>query len=141
MKRLAILFAALLFASAARADFGQYESHTLNGNTLTIESSVGALRITAVDDAAFEVHYVEDGVRQLPSFALAPVDDDHAIAVEDTDDRLTLRIEGLEAVVEKSGMRIAYFRDGQPLVAEHEVDLRHDAGRLIGADAPYRRAT
>ena len=107
MKRLAILLATLLVASAAQADFGQYASHTLDGNTLTIESTLGELRITAVDDAAFEVHYVEDGVRQLPSLALAPSDVNPAIAVEDTDDRLTLRIDGLEAVVEKNPLRIA----------------------------------
>ena len=79
-----MLFAALLSASAAWADFGQYENHTLDGDTLTIESTLGTLRISAVDDSAFEVHYVENGVQQLPSFALASRDLGHAIAVEES---------------------------------------------------------
>jgi oligosaccharide 4-alpha-D-glucosyltransferase len=129
LKRLAILLAALLSATAARADFGQYEDHTLDGDTLTIESTLGTLRISAVDDAAFEVHYVEDGVKQLPSFALASKDGAHAVEVEETDEQLTLRIDGLEAVVEKSPLRIAYYRDGEPLVAEEHGYFAYETTR------------
>ena len=116
MKRLILLLA--FAASATWADFGEYESHSHDGNTLTIASSAGKLRITAVDDAAFEVHYVEDGVKQLPSFALAPQDRDFDGAVTESDDTIDFAIDGITAVVSKSPVRIAYLKNGEPLVEE-----------------------
>ena len=72
LKRLCLFLAVLLAAPMVHADFGEYQSHHLSGQTLTITSTAGELHISAVDDAAFEVHYVEDGVKQLPSFAIEP---------------------------------------------------------------------
>ncbi len=72
MKQLGTLIVALLATTTTWADFGEYRSHDLKDNLLVINSTLGELRITAVDDAAFEVHYIEDGVKQLPSFAIAP---------------------------------------------------------------------
>ena len=118
MNRIATLLAALLLTNAAWADFGQYESHALDGNTLTIDSTLGELRITAVDNAAVEVHYIEDGVKQLPSFALAPLQAAHDAVVESTDTRITFSIEGLTAVVDKSPVRLSFYRDGELLLAE-----------------------
>ena len=64
MRQLGMLFVALLATTTTWADFGDYRGHELNDDTLVITSTLGELRITAVDDAAFEVHYVEDGVKQ-----------------------------------------------------------------------------
>ncbi len=128
MKRFALLLVALLSADPARADFGQYEDHSFGGNVLTIESTLGTLRITAVDDAAFEVHYIENGVRQLPSFALAPRPGEHAGSVRESDDSVSFAIAGITAVVDKSPVRLAFFRDGQPLVAEEQGYVRTDEG-------------
>ncbi|MDH3275890.1 MAG: hypothetical protein OEM99_15270, partial [Gammaproteobacteria bacterium] len=65
----AILVACL--ASAAHADFGEYLGHNLDGKTLVVHTDMGELRITPRDEAALEVHYLENDVKQLPSFALA----------------------------------------------------------------------
>ena len=118
MNRFVILFVTLLATSAATADFGTYRSYEVEDQTLIIASDVGELRITAIDDAAFEVHYVESGVKQFPSFALAPESGHVVTAVAETDETLSIMVDGLTAVIEKSSLRLAFLRDGEPLVEE-----------------------
>ncbi|MCG8370119.1 MAG: alpha-amylase family glycosyl hydrolase [Proteobacteria bacterium] len=127
MKRLIPLLA--FAASAAWADFGEYEGHALDGNTLTVSTSRGELHLTAVDDAAFEVHYVEAGVKQLPSFALAPRTREFAVATAETGKTLAVMIDGLTAIVDKSPVRVSYFRDGEPLVEEEHGYFAHETVR------------
>lgn len=116
MKKLILL---LTFAtSASWADFGEYQSHLRDGDTLTVSTTVGSLSITAVDDAAFEIHYEQDGVKQLPSFALAPQDQEFAPRVSETDDSIAFELKGITAIIDKSPVRISYLRNGEPLVAE-----------------------
>jgi oligosaccharide 4-alpha-D-glucosyltransferase len=127
LKRLILLLA--FAASATWADFGEFEGYVHDGNTLTITSSAGDLRITAVDDAAFEIHYVENGVKQLPSFALAPQNRDFATAVTETDSTVTFRIDGITAVVDKSPVRVSYLRNGEALVEEEHGYFAHETVR------------
>ena len=111
--------AALLLTSfAARADFGDYEDHALLGQSLLVETTMGSLRITAVDDSAFYVHYVEDGVAQLPSFALAGIPDPQATALTANEDTLELVIDGLTATVTRSPVTLSFSRNGEALIAE-----------------------
>ena len=97
MNRFAILFAVLLTTSTASAEFGTYQSHEVADRRLVITSELGELRITAVDDAAFEVHYIQTGKQQLPSFALAPTRGDVVSAVAETDTTLSIMVDGLTA--------------------------------------------
>ncbi|MEM1175145.1 MAG: TIM-barrel domain-containing protein [Pseudomonadota bacterium] len=116
MRRLLLLLLAI--APTAWADFGDYEKHAVLGQSLLVETSMGAVRITAVDDSAFYVHYVEDDIRQLPSFALKGIPEPVSTVLQESDDRLEFAIDGLTAIVSKSQVRIAFEQDGQPLVAE-----------------------
>ena len=130
MQRIFLLaFAALGWSAAAQADFGEFEGHELVGQTLVIETSIGELRITAVDDAALEVHYLEDGVKQLPSFALAGSSADVTLAVSETDQSIAYAIDGLIAVINKSPVRIDYASDGSPLLAEEHGYFAYDTVR------------
>lgn len=113
----------------AAADFGTYQSHELLDQTLVIASEKGELRISAVDDAAFEVHYVEQDVKQLPSFALAPNLPVVTTAVAETDATLTFMVDGLAAVIEKSPLQLSFLRDGQALVEEHDGYFADDTTR------------
>jgi len=110
--------ALLLLASPAFADFGEYESHALVGQALIVETDIGEMCITAIDDSAFEVNYREDAVRQLPSFAKADPPPLVQATVSETDATIEFVIDGLTAVVSKSPLRVSYFKDGEPLVAE-----------------------
>ncbi len=123
---------ALLLVCLARpalADFGSYESHTLTGQALVVQTDIGEMSITAVDDAAFEVHYREGGVRQLPSFALAGPPAAVTAGVVDHGDSLEFAIDGLSAIVDKAPVRVRFERGGQPLVAEEHGYYAHETVR------------
>ena len=118
------LLFALIAATAATwatpvvADFGDYRSHEQQGQTLLVTTDVGQLRITVIDEAAFEVHYVAEDSARFPSFALAgPPPQLHA-RLEETDATLVFAADELTAVIEKSPVQIRYLRDGRPLVEE-----------------------
>ena len=128
--RTAPTVAVLLFlAQAALADFGTYESHALVGQSLIVRTDIGEMSISAVDDAAFEVHYRQDGVKQLPSFAMAGIPLPVEVSASDRDDSIELSIEGLTAVVEKSPVRVRFLRDGRPLVKEEHGYYAHETMR------------
>jgi len=130
MRRL--FLAAVLVVSvgpAARADFGEYLSHDLNGQTLAVHTEMGELRITALDDAAFEVHYLESGVGQLPSFALADKLPWVSTAVTETQQAIEFSVEGLTAVITRSPVSIAYTNKTGALFAEEQGYFSNDIAR------------
>ena len=121
MNKLLLVFIAATAATwttPVAADFGDYRSHEQQGQSLLVTTDVGQLRITVIDEAGFEVHYVADGSTQYPSFALAgPPPQLHA-RLEETDATLVFAADELTAVIDKSPVRIRYRRDGQDLVGE-----------------------
>jgi oligosaccharide 4-alpha-D-glucosyltransferase len=129
LKRIALLLVALWAAGPSLADFGEYRSHASDGDTLVIVSTRGELRITPVDDAALEVHYVEEGVNQLPSFALAPQARAGAGTIEETDTSVSFSIEGIKAVIDKSPVRVSFYQNDQPLVAEEHGYFAYETTR------------
>jgi oligosaccharide 4-alpha-D-glucosyltransferase len=129
LRRLIAIVAIACGAPIAVADFGEYQSHELVGQTLIVRTGIGVLRVTAVDNAAFEVHYVEDGVKQLPSFALAGEPTELATAVSETDQTLAFAIDGLIAVINKSPLRIDYASQGESLVAEEHGYFAYETVR------------
>lgn len=125
----AALIVASCSASTAFADFGEYRDHELDGQTLSVVTDRGQLRITAIDNAAFEVHYVEEGVKQLPSFALAGNPPEITTAVVETNLSISFAIDGLTAVVNKSPVRIEYSGNGRSLVSEQGGYFADDTAR------------
>ncbi len=107
-----------IFCGTADADFGDYLAHEIGGQSLTIETSRGTIRLTAVDDGAIYVHYVEDGVKQLPSFALDPAIEAVTTAVHDGADSIEFGTDLITAKISKSSARIEFLRNREPLVAE-----------------------
>ncbi|MGR9092704.1 MAG: TIM-barrel domain-containing protein, partial [Gammaproteobacteria bacterium] len=121
---------AILIATPAVADFGDYQNHSLNGQTLVVTSTIGELRITPLDNAAFEVHYIEDGVKQLPSFAIADHErGDIVNAISQTDSTIAFMMDGLTALVEKSPVRVSFLRNGESLVSEEHGYFAYDTIR------------
>ena len=125
-----ILALAIFLAAPAAADFGQYLNHNLDGESLVVVSDMGQLRITPVDDAAFEVHYIEDGVKQLPSFAIDQArSTEITSAVIESDASLAFTIDGITAIVDKSPIRVSFLRNGEVLVAEEHGYFAYDTVR------------
>ena len=130
MRRLAVIAVlAAYLAPAAHADFGTYASHELAGQTLTVRTDRGELRITALDDASVEVHYLEEGVQQLPSFAIASDPPKIPVAVAETANSVSFTIDGLIAVVNKSPVRVNYAGSGEGLFSEEQGYTTSDSGR------------
>ena len=129
MKRTILIVAALFATTTASADFGQYQSHTLDGQSLVVTSDIGELSITAVDDAAFEVHYRESGIKQLPSFAIGERQTNIVTALSESANAITFMVDGITAVVEKSPLRVSFLEDGEPLVSEEHGYFAYDTVR------------
>ena len=143
--RFPALIAALLAISAtpAVADFGDYQTHELQGQSLLVKTDVGQLRLTVIDEAGFEVHYVTKDTTQYPSFALAGPPPQLRADFEETETTLVFSAEELTAVIDKSPLRIRYLSDGQDLVeeapgyyaGENEVGFRFrldDGEKILG---------
>jgi oligosaccharide 4-alpha-D-glucosyltransferase len=113
-----LVFTCICWAGATHADFGDYVNHRADPSTLLIETTLGDLQITTIDAAGFEVHYREDGRKQLPSFALAESLPIVKSSLAETDATLEFAAPGLTAVVQKSPLRIDFYRDGEILTSE-----------------------
>jgi len=130
MRRLLYTTALLIgFVSAAHAEFGEYLGHDLDGQTLRVHTDMGELRITARDDAAFEVHYLEKGVKQLPSFALAGEPPEIPVALFESQQSFVFAVDGLMAFINKSPVRIDYARDGNQLFSEEQGYFNNENAR------------
>ncbi len=124
-----VVAAALLLSSTVRADFGDYVNHEVRGQTLTVTTTIGALHVTALNHEAFEIHYVEDGVRQLPSFAIAGDPLPVTSVVSTTSGALAFTTGELTALVSRRPVRVEFIKDGEPLVAEEHGYFAHETVR------------
>ena len=77
-----------------------------------------------IDDAGFEVHYLESGITQLPSFALAGPPPQIRATLTDNGDTLEYAAPGLAAVVHKSPLRIVFARDGDAVFHTYSTFAR-----------------
>ena len=123
-----LLFLVLISPSVFAA-FGEYESHAHVGQALIVQTDMGEMCITAIDDGAFEVHYRERGMTQLPSFARAGLPASLATSVNETGGEIRFNVDDFVAVVTKSPVRVRFLRNGQPLVAEEHGYYAFDTMR------------
>ncbi|WGL18416.1 glycoside hydrolase family 31 protein [Microbulbifer bruguierae] len=120
------LFLAGALQPAVAADTREYQQHHLQSGALVIDTSDSQVTLTPLNSGALEVHYQREGLKQLPSFAIAPNrNDDSAQLKSDihaqlsvSDDALRFALGGLTAVIHKSPFAIEYQRDGESLLAE-----------------------
>ena len=121
-------FAQTLFCAAAclvplistPAFARDYVRHELIGNTLSVYTTDGVVKLRALGSDALEIAYEPDGVRQLPSFALpeAPAIAPAAVELGEEAGVLHFRAGALTATIEKTPLRLRYSRHGEHLVAE-----------------------
>ncbi|MEJ2128181.1 MAG: glycoside hydrolase family 31 protein [Woeseiaceae bacterium] len=117
-KRSLLMLLGICWAGIAQAEFGNYVNHRVDLSMLVIETDRGELQITTIDDSAFEVHYREEGHEQLPSFALTTAATQVRSQFTETDTSLEFSAPGLTAVVQKSPVRIDFYRNGESLLSE-----------------------
>jgi oligosaccharide 4-alpha-D-glucosyltransferase len=120
---------AFLSVSATAAEFVSVEKQA---QTLTVLSNEGKLTITALNQNTFEVRYDAESVKQLPSFALSEeVKERGNIATElqQSQDSLIFSAAKISAKINKSPLKIAFYRDDKLLVSEEIGFFAHDTLR------------
>ncbi len=117
--RITFFFAAcLLLVNNTVADTHRYLDHSLKQNILTITTTQANITITAVGEGALEVFYQQDGIKQLPSFALQPGLQPNQITLRERPGELLISAPGIRALVEKQPFSIAYFHDDNRRLVE-----------------------
>ena len=113
------LVTGFIVSTSALAEFGTYQSHSLEGQSLQVHSDAGLLSITLHNPQALEVHYQPKGVKQLPSFAIASDRPEPTeFTVKDSADEVSFGTKMLTVVVNKEPLRLRFTRHGKPLVEE-----------------------
>ena len=117
MRLLIVIFA---FLSAPALLAAQYQQHDLQGSTLNIKTDEGAVTLTFYQDDVVEAFYQAKGVKQLPSFSVSQNPADIALRLQETADKLILSSAGLTVNIEKSPLKLSYYRSGKLLLAEEQ---------------------
>ncbi|WP_308365613.1 MULTISPECIES: TIM-barrel domain-containing protein [unclassified Microbulbifer] len=109
----------LYFNLADASEAREYRKHSQSNTSLTIYTNVGSVTLTPLSDAAMEVHYRRDGLKQLPSFAIDS-SQKHTAAAEliEGEEKLAYSLPGITALIHKSPFRIEYLRGSEPLIGE-----------------------
>ncbi|NND43801.1 MAG: glycosyl hydrolase, partial [Xanthomonadales bacterium] len=125
----AFVLAALFAFSNAEAEFGNFREFRVDGRDLTIATTRGQLRLTAHASGALEVHYLESGVAQLPSFAIADETPGADIQVSDSADTLMASAGALTAIISKRPVSIRWTHRGEDLIKEETGYFAFDSVR------------
>ena len=97
----------------------EYQDHTLSQDALTVKLSDAEVTLTPLNDAALEVHYQREGLKQLPSFAIAESERPVVQAqLREESGQLIYQLGGITAVIHKKPFAIHYFRNNEPLLRE-----------------------
>jgi len=98
----------------------EYKSVSQANNTVSIQLDGATIAFTALNDSAMEVFYQADGVKQLPSFAIAEgvIERNSTITMRNDGEQINITVGNLTAVIDKAPFKISYYRNGTFLVAE-----------------------
>ena len=120
--KILLTFFYLWVGLVTQAFAADYQSHRVEGQSLIIQSTQGSLMLTAYHENAFEAFYQPDGVKQLPSFAIAGKPEPTDVNLVEAENTLVFSTSELNATINKSPLRITYHRNGEVLLQE-EVGL------------------
>jgi oligosaccharide 4-alpha-D-glucosyltransferase len=110
---------ALLLASFAQA--ADYRSHSLTPEGLVITSDEATLTLRFHQPGAIEAFYEKPGVKQLPSFSIADAAAPALTAeLAEAPSELVYRTPQLTARIQKSPLRVSYWRGDELLLAEEQ---------------------
>ncbi|MCF1428016.1 MAG: glycosyl hydrolase [Shewanella sp.] len=111
-----ILMAGLSLSPVAQA--AMLKSHHFDGNNLVLTTDEGLVTLSGYGEGALAVHYANEGVKQLPSFAL----DETAALVRGSllkqDGKLMYRLPELTVAIQSSPLKLSFFHEGEQILAE-----------------------
>ena len=108
----------LLWLFSASALGLEYQAHELREDGLYIDTGRGYVSLRFHDPGLVEAFYDLDGLRQLPSFTLPENNQPLRGVLSVQDDSLRYSSSVMSVVVEKSPLRLRYYRGDEPLLAE-----------------------
>ncbi|TQV89874.1 DUF5110 domain-containing protein [Aliikangiella coralliicola] len=91
----------------------EYVSHSMENGVLVVETSRGKIQLTALPGDSIEVHHMENGVKQLPSFAISETSRSEKGELQEKNNQLFFRNGNLEAVINKKNFEIRFFRGAE----------------------------
>jgi len=115
-----ILALSCLLSFCLNAEQNSYISHNLNPQSLTISTHGGTVTLTPYTPSAMEVFYQPEGIRQLPSYAIAGAPENIESRFKETATTLQYGTPQLTAVIQKAPFAISYYRQGTLLLAEEQ---------------------
>ena len=123
IKQLSCLLAFALIALPSQA-FNQatYLSHQLKNKTLIVTTNQGQVSLSAYSDSAIEVQYLvtndSNKAAYLPSFAIKEDAIKQGFNVSDNSNELTMALDKISAVLNKSPFNISFYQNDKLLLAE-----------------------
>ncbi len=102
-----------------------YISHHFEDDSLIIQSEFGEVKFTALPGDSLEVHYLQTGIRQLPSYAKDESLQTAKLRVEEHKSTLSLVNGDLTAVIEKSDLSVSYYHNSIHMVTQNEYFLNN----------------
>jgi oligosaccharide 4-alpha-D-glucosyltransferase len=79
--------------------------------------------------AAVEVFYQQQGMKQLPSFAIADAQNNTKAQLTESATGLEFKTEALTAKINKTPFSVSYYRDGKLILAEEKGFFGHETLR------------
>ncbi len=118
-------------ASDSLASNNSYLSHKLEGNSVVITTNLTKVTLSAYGEGAIAVHYQanksEFPAKQLPSFAIKENAMSAELLIKEDKNQLTLSLNKLSAVINKSPFSISYYQKNKhqksELLIEEEQGL------------------
>ncbi|WKD50297.1 glycoside hydrolase family 31 protein [Microbulbifer spongiae] len=96
-----------------------YQGHWESDGALTVQFTDGEVTLTPMGPSALEIHYRRDGLKQLPSFAIAADrKTEPGATLSEDDGKLIYRNGSLSAVIHKAPFHIEYLRGQERLLSE-----------------------
>ena len=117
-KRFLVAFGLCSLFLCALASASEYLSHQITESTLHLETDNGRVSVRPLSANSVEVFYQPEGVKQLPSFAVADVLHAPVFQLTETNESLTFGHNGFDVKVSKSPFKLAYYLDGKHLTEE-----------------------
>jgi oligosaccharide 4-alpha-D-glucosyltransferase len=99
-----------------------YISHKLDGNNIVINTDLTEVTLSAYGEGAIAVHYqVHQNnfpAQKLPSFAIKEQAMSRSFLIKEEENKLTLTLNKLRAVIKKNPFSIHYYQDEKRLIEE-----------------------
>ncbi len=116
------------FSGTAFALEQNYQSHRLQDQRLSIQTDHGVVQLTFYNADTVEAFYQPNGLTQIASFSIANAPAKTVVHLKDSRTQLEFNSADLRVQIDKSPLRIRYFKDGKILLSE-ENGLMTDNGQ------------